>query len=80
MAAITAGWRTGRSVRESFYDAFDAGAPVASLSTWMRCARTLNVPRPSRRRRQRRTVAMPQWDAQAPNEVWCWDITKLPAT
>ena len=78
VSAIRDGWHEQRSVEQSFYDAFDAGRPVASLSTWMRCARGLHGPRPVRRRRTRRTVAMPQWEASAPNEVWCWDITKLP--
>lgn len=75
---IKAGFAAGWSVYQSFYLALDAGDPVASLSTWHRIAAAhLASLRPVRPRRKRRTVAMPQWDATGPMQVWCWDITKL---
>lgn len=77
---VRQGWQAGRSVFQSFHDHLDAGDPLCSLSSWYRIARTLDDPRPARRRRSRPASAMPQWDADGPNQVWCWDITKLPHT
>lgn len=69
-----------QSVFQAWYDALDAGNPVASISTWYRLARQLEPHRPIRARRSRRATAMPQFEATAPNQVWCWDISKLPGT
>lgn len=75
---LTAGFEAGKSVFQCFYEALDAGVPVASLSSWYRIARRLLAgQRPVRRRRTRRSTAMPQWEAAGPMQVWCWDITKL---
>lgn len=67
----------GVSVSQAFYDAFDAGEPVASLSTWHRLERTRrdSPPRPKTRRKPPR---MPVLEATAPMQVWTWDITELP--
>lgn len=70
----------GDSVFQAWYDALDAGDPVASMSTWYRLARRLEPQRPIRARRSRRATAMPQFEATRPNQVWCWDISKLPGT
>jgi putative transposase len=70
----------GDSVFQAWYDALDAGDPVASMSTWYRLARRLEPERPIRARRSRRATAMPQFEATRPNQVWCWDISKLPGT
>ncbi len=68
----------GKSVYQAFYEALDAGTPVASLSSWYRAARAhLEAERPVRRRSRRRTTAMPQWQATGPMQVWSWDVTKL---
>lgn len=77
---IRAGWAAGRSVELAFYDAFDQGIMLGSLRTWYRQAHQLQARRPTRRRRNRRASAMPQWQAHAPGQVWCWDVTKLPGT
>lgn len=75
---IRTGFSNGRSVYQSFYRALDAGEPIASLTSWYRIARAyLESQRPVRPRKKRRSVAMPQWDATGPRQVWCWDITKL---
>lgn len=76
---IRAGFCAGQSVFTSWYCALDAGDPLASMSTWYRLARRVaEADRPQRRRRRRRATAMPQFEATAPNQVWCWDITHLP--
>lgn len=77
-AAITSGAAAGESIYTCWFTALDAGDPIASLSSWYRIARTLALPRTTRRRATRRASAMPQWQATGPNQVWCWDITKLP--
>jgi len=75
---IAAGFADRKSVFESYYEALDAGRPVASLSSWHRLARNhLESQRPVRRTRQRRTCAMPQFEADAVMQVWSWDITKM---
>lgn len=82
-AAITeklqAGFVAKKSVHQAYYEALDAGEPVASLKSWYRVARAyLDAERPVRRTRKRRCTAMPQWQAFAPMQVWSWDITMLP--
>ncbi|KRE44148.1 IS3 family transposase [Knoellia sp. Soil729] len=77
---IKTAFARGDSVFQGWYDALDAGDPVASMSTWYRLARRLEPERPTRPRRSRRATAMPQFEATAPNQVWCWDISKLPGT
>lgn len=78
VAQLTCAFAAGQSVYQAFYQALDAGRPIASLSSWYRIARTrLEPQRPVRRRTHRRASAMPQWHATAPMQVWSWDITKL---
>jgi transposase InsO family protein len=75
---VREGFAAGASVYQSYYRALDARDPVASQSSWYRVAAAyLASLRPVRPRRKRRAAAMPQWDATAPMQVWCWDITKL---
>lgn len=77
-AKLAAAFAAGQSVYHAFYQALDAGDPVASLSTWYRIARThLHAQRPLRRRATRRASAIPSLIAAAPMQVWSWDITKL---
>ena len=78
LAWITAAFAQGKSVYQGFYEALDAGDPVASLSTWHRLARAhLAAQRPVRRRRTHRASAIPQLCATGVLQVWSWDITKL---
>ncbi|MFZ1625702.1 MAG: DDE-type integrase/transposase/recombinase [Gammaproteobacteria bacterium] len=67
------------SVHQAYFEALDAGNPVASLKSWYRLAQSyLDAERPARRTRQHRCTAMPQWEATAAMQVWSWDITMLP--
>lgn len=68
----------GTSVYTAFHHAFDAGAPVASLSTWHRIERSRRGGPAAVVRRQRPPAAMPCLSATAPMQVWTWDITELP--
>lgn len=75
---LQASFTRGESVYQGFYDALDAGDPVASLSTWYRIARTrLNPARPVRRTRNHRAAAIPCLVVHAPMQAWSWDITHL---
>ena len=67
--------RAGRSTR--VLQALDAGDPVASQSSWYRIARQLEPQRPTRRRARHRSSAIPSLVADAPLQIWSWDITKL---
>lgn len=68
------------SVSEVFIKALDRGTYIASMRTWHRIAAAHRDPRPTRQRRRakHRSVAIPELLASAPNQVWSWDITKLP--
>ncbi|MEZ5119874.1 MAG: hypothetical protein R2720_08205 [Candidatus Nanopelagicales bacterium] len=76
---LTAAFTANKSVHQAYYEALDAGDPVASLKSWYRIARAyLDADRPLRPTRRRRCTAMPQWQATAAMQVWSWDITMLP--
>lgn len=77
VAKLGAAFEQGWSVYHGFYQALDAGDPVASLSSWYRIARALEPQRPTRRRARHRSSAIPALVADAPLQVWSWDITKL---
>lgn len=78
IAMLTVAFEAGKSVWQAFYEALDAGDPVASISSWYRIARLhLARQRPDRGRRRRARAVLPQWDATAAMQVWSWDITKL---
>jgi transposase InsO family protein len=77
VAKLGAAFAQGRSVYQGFYQALDAGDPVASLSSWYRIARQLEPQRPTRRRARHHSSAIPSLVAEAPLQVWSWDITKL---
>jgi transposase InsO family protein len=75
---LRAAFTSGESVYQAFYDALDAGEPVASLSSWYRIARKqLAAQRPVRRTRKHRATAVPTLVADAPLQAWSWDITHL---
>ena len=79
LAMAAAAFLDDKSVHQAYYEALDAGTPVASLKTWYRlCAAHLQHVRPVRRRKKRSAAAMPQWSADAVGQVWCWDISMLP--
>ena len=75
---LRAGFTAKKSVYLAFYDALDAGDPVASLSTWYRIARGIDqTTRPIRRTRKHRATAMPTLLVDGPDQAWSWDITHL---
>ena len=75
---LRAGFTAKKSVYQAFYDALDAGDPVASLSTWYRIARGIDqTTRPIRRTRKHRATAMPTLLVDGPDQAWSWDITHL---
>lgn len=79
IAKLAAAFAAGKSVHQGYFEALDAGQPVASLKSWYRIANTyLPAERPVRRTRTHRCTAMPQWEASAAMQVWSWDITMLP--
>lgn len=79
IAALMDAFEAEKSVFQAYYEALDAGTPVASLKSWYRVAAAyLHGCRPFRRTRTHRACAMPQWSADAPMQVWSWDITALP--
>ena len=79
MAWVSAEQWLDTSIGELFAIAWDAGVYVASRRTWYRVARRYALPeRPPRRRAAYPPRAIPELVATAPNQVWSWDITKLP--
>jgi hypothetical protein len=79
LAMQAAAFVDDKSVHQAYYEALDAGTPVSSLKTWYRvCTAHLNHLRPVRPRKKHSAASMPQWDADAVGQVWCWDITMLP--
>ena len=56
----------------------DEGTYLASISTMYRLLRTHGESRDRRRQRTHPARVKPQLLARQPNDVWSWDITKLP--
>ncbi len=56
----------------------DEGTYLASVSTMYRLLRDSGESRDRRRQRTHPARAKPQLLARRPNEVWSWDLTKLP--
>lgn len=78
VALMEQAFSRGESIYQAFYDALDAGSPIASLSTWYRITRTRVVTqRPIRRTRKHRATAIPSLVVDAPLQAWSWDITHL---
>ena len=75
---LEAAFAARKSVYQAYYDALDAGDPVASLATWYRIARTITqAHRPVRRTRKHRATVMPSLLVDGPDQAWSWDITHL---
>lgn len=75
---LEAAFAARKSVYQAYYDALDAGDPVASLATWYRIARTITqADRPVRRTRKHRATVMPSLLVDGPDQAWSWDITHL---
>jgi len=65
-------------VYEIFHNLLQQGQYMASLSTWHRVLRERASSGERRPQRQPQSHAIPRLTATAPNQVWSWDITKLP--
>lgn len=74
---------------EEFYDQppmqvymrlLERGQYLCSVSTMHRLLRAQGQSSERRAQRPAQHHAIPRLVAQAPNQVWCWDITKLPTT
>jgi putative transposase len=66
------------SPRQVHAQLLSAGQVLASVSTFYRLLRAQGEAMPRRLQRPTQTHVRPQLVASAPNQVWTWDITKLP--
>jgi putative transposase len=66
------------SPRQVYAQLLSAGRVLASVSTFYRLLRDHGETAPRRLQRRPQQHARPQLQATAPNQVWTWDITKLP--
>jgi transposase InsO family protein len=67
------------SPRQVHAQLLSTGQVLASVSTFYRLLRAQNEVTPRRLQRPPQTHNRPQLMASAPNQVWTWDITKLPS-
>lgn len=65
-------------VYEIFHNLLQQGQYMASLSTWHRVLRERAACGERRPQRQPQSHVIPRLTATAPNQVWSWDVTKLP--
>ncbi len=63
---------------EIYYSLLEKGEYLCSISTMHRLLRAENQQGERRAQRPAQSHAVPRLHAQRPNEVWTWDITKLP--
>jgi len=66
------------SVREVYYTLLEEGTYIASVSTFYRILRAASGTRERRNVRVHPVYIKPTLHATGPNQVWTWDITKLP--
>ena len=65
-------------VRQVFAELLDDGVYLASVRTMYRFLAAAGETRERRNQRPRQPRPVPRLSARRPNEVWTWDITKLP--
>lgn len=65
--------------REVYAKLLSMGIYLASVRTMYRVLAALGETADRRRGHEHRRHAIPQLEASAPNEVWTWDITKVPS-
>jgi putative transposase len=68
----------GLSVQQVFWRVFDEGHYVASQRTWYRVAAQWRMSGDRRRQSTHPPRTIPQLVATDPNQVWSWDITRIP--
>ena len=64
--------------RQVYATLLSEGTRIASISTMYRLLRHSNESQPRRTQRPPQKHVKPRLEATAPNQVWTWDITKLP--
>ncbi len=67
-----------QTVRQAHAELLDEGRYIASTRTFYRVLRELGETKERRNQRAARSNAVPRLTATRPNEVWTWDISKLP--
>lgn len=67
----------GLSVCQVFYRHWDTGQYLASKASWYRVARAAGQVGDRRRQATGSPKKIPELVATGPDQVWCWDITKL---
>lgn len=65
------------SLSQTYHRAWDASIYLASLSTWYRVGRDAGQVKDRRRQATSNPKKIPELVANAPSQVWSWDITKL---
>lgn len=67
-----------QTCRQVYAELLDDGVYIASVRTMYRLLAGRGETRERRNQRQARKNAIPRLEATAPNQVWTWDISKLP--
>jgi putative transposase len=67
-----------RSPYQVYAELLDAGRHLCSVSTMYRILRAVGSVKERRDQLRHPAYAVPRLQASAPNQVWTWDITKLP--
>lgn len=78
VAALNDAEHADLTPREVYAKLLTAGIFLASVRTMYRLLAAQGASRPRRRGHTSRAHAMPMLEATAPNQVWTWDITKVP--
>jgi putative transposase len=66
------------SVQQVFWRVLDEGHHVASLRSWYRVAARHRLSGDRRRQSSHTPKVIPELVATGPNQVWSWDITRIP--
>jgi len=64
--------------RQAYAELLDEGHYIASMRTFYRILAAFGESRERRNQRSPKAYAVPRLVAERPNEVWSWDISKLP--
>jgi putative transposase len=67
-----------QTVRQAHAELLDEGKYMASVRTFYRVLAELGETKERRNQRKAKSNAIPRLEANKPNDVWTWDITKLP--
>lgn len=67
-----------KAPRQVYAELLDDGVYICSVSTMYRILRSADQVRDRRNQRRHPAYVKPELVASAPNQVWTWDITKVP--